>query len=48
MPAERLALALERLTSGDWLQFERFAAEFLCTRVSFVENDGIATWRQRA
>lgn len=29
MPAERLALALERLTSGDWLQFERFAAEFL-------------------
>ena len=29
MPSARLALALERLTSGDWLDFERFAAEFL-------------------
>lgn len=29
MPSERLALALERLSSGDWLDFERFAAEFL-------------------
>ena len=29
MPADRLALALERLGPGDWLVFERFAAEFL-------------------
>src|SRR5215472_7096649 len=29
MPAPRLALALERMSSGDWLDFERFAAEFI-------------------
>jgi len=29
MPSARLALALERLGPGDWLDFERFAAEFL-------------------
>lgn len=29
MPSARLALALEKMSSGDWLEFERFAAEFL-------------------
>jgi hypothetical protein len=29
MPSARFALALERLSSGDWLDFERFAAAFL-------------------
>src|SRR5260370_9943896 len=29
MSAPRLALALESMSSGDWLAFERFAAEFL-------------------
>lgn len=29
MPSERLALALEVMQPGDWLSFERFAAEFL-------------------
>src|SRR5579859_1917281 len=29
MSAARLALALETMSSGDWLAFERFAAEFL-------------------
>jgi len=29
MPGARLDLALERMTSGDWATFERFAAEFL-------------------
>ncbi|MBQ1030042.1 hypothetical protein KBX26_08510 [Micromonospora sp. C97] len=29
MPSDRLALALDRLTPGDWQVFEQFAAEFL-------------------
>ncbi len=29
MPSERLALALEQMQPGDWLTFEKFAAEFL-------------------
>lgn len=29
MPSDRLALALERLGPGEWLDFEKFAAEFL-------------------
>ena len=29
MPSARLALALERISSGDWLDFEYFAAAFL-------------------
>ena len=29
MSAPRLALALESMSSGDWLDFERFAAEFI-------------------
>ncbi|WP_344142372.1 hypothetical protein [Polymorphospora rubra] len=29
MPSDRLALALERLTPGDWQIFEQFAAEYL-------------------
>lgn len=29
MPHQRLRLALETMTSGDWLNFEQFAAEFL-------------------
>ncbi len=33
MPSERLSLALERLQPGDWLQFERFAAEFLAVEM---------------
>lgn len=29
MPSQRFALALRQLEAGDWLIFERFAAEFL-------------------
>lgn len=29
MPTDRLALALEQMGAGDWLTFEKFAAEFL-------------------
>lgn len=29
MPNPRLTMALEQLDSGHWLDFERFAAEFL-------------------
>jgi hypothetical protein len=42
MPSERLALALERMKAGDWLIFERFAAEFLAVEMPSLRTTAAA------
>src|SRR4051794_2981460 len=42
MPSERLSLALERMQAGDWLIFERFAAEFLAVEMPSLRTTAAA------